>query len=59
METTIRNLAAEREQRRERWRELAEMMAQDALDPTSHAYRHNGPDRLLKAAQVYATLACG
>jgi len=45
------------ENRRKAHRERAEELAEAALDVGSHDYRHIGPDRLLAAAQVYATLA--
>lgn len=32
-------------------------LVEGALDPSSLLYREHGPDRLLAAAQVYATLA--
>lgn len=36
---------------------LARRYATDALTPKSQMYRDHGPDRLLAAAQVYATLS--
>lgn len=37
----------------------ARVMVQAAFDPFHPLYRDQGPDRLLRAAQVYATLARG
>ncbi len=54
---TIRNLAAERQEERDALAKQAQDCADQALDKTSFAYRTIGPDTLLAAAQVYATLA--
>lgn len=45
------------EERRKRQRERAEELVESAMDVRSNDYRYIGPDRLLAAAQVYATLA--
>jgi len=45
------------ENRRKEHREKAVALVEEALDAASQGYRYIGPDRLLRAAQVYATLA--
>lgn len=45
------------EDQREQDELRAHELVEAALDPHTRLYRDHGPDRLLAAAQVYATLA--
>lgn len=56
-ETTIRNLVAERQGERDADAGRARDLVADSMDKSSAMYRLHGADRLLAAAQVYATLA--